>query len=119
MGAGALVQTDVPGQFTVSLQAFNGATSLGTFTQQSDAAGDAVYLGVKDNTGANVTSIVYSLTACAGSCSDFAVDAVDLATSQASQNFSLAASPNTVTVTQGNSGTSTITITPSNGFTRG
>jgi kumamolisin len=31
-------------------------------------------------------------------------------------NFSLSASPNSVTVTQGNNGTSTITITPSDGF---
>ena len=32
-------------------------------------------------------------------------------------NFSLSASPNSVTVTQGSKGTSTITITPSDGFT--
>ena len=36
----------------------------------------------------------------------------------AGPNFSLSASPNSVTVTQGNSGTSTITITPSDGFTK-
>jgi Abnormal spindle-like microcephaly-assoc'd, ASPM-SPD-2-Hydin len=116
IGAGALLQSDVPGQFTASIQAFNGGTSLGTFTAQSDASGDALYLGVKDNTGANITSIVYSLTACAATCADFAVDAVDLATGGAAQNFSLSANPTSVTITQGSSGTSTITITPSNGF---
>jgi len=117
VGAGALLQSDVPGQFTASIQAFNGATSLGTFTQQSDTEGHAVYLGVKDNSGANITSVVYSLTACAASCADFAVDGVDLATSAPTQNFSLSASPNSVTIAQGGSGTSTVTITPSNGFT--
>jgi len=116
VGAGALIQSDVPGQFTASIQAFNGTTSLGTFTEQSDSAGDALYLGVKDDTGANITSVVYSLTACAGSCADFAVDGVDLATSGGAQNFSLSANPNSVTITQGSSGTSTITITPANGF---
>jgi hypothetical protein len=114
-GAGALIQSDVPGQFTASIQAFNGSTSLGTFTEASDASGDAIYLGVLDSTGANITSVVYSLTACASSCNDFAVDAVDLATA-ATPNFSLSASPSSVTVTQGSSGTSTITITPVNGF---
>ena len=116
IGAGALLQSDVPGQFTASIQAFNGSTSLGTFTQQSDAAGDAVYLGVKDETGANITSIVYSLTACAATCNDFAVDGVDLVTSGAAPNFTLSANPNSVTINQGSSGTSTITITPQNGF---
>src|ERR1039457_2941577 len=29
IGAGALIQSDVPGQFTASLHAFNGGTSLG------------------------------------------------------------------------------------------
>ena len=115
-GAGALIQSDVPGQFTASIQAFNGSTSLGTFTEQSDAAGDAIYLGVLDSTGANITSVVYSLSACAANCADFALDAVDLATGGAAPNFSLSASPNAISVAQGSSGRSTITITPSNGF---
>ena len=116
IGAGALIQSDVPGQFTASIQAFNGSTSLGTFTEKSNASGDALYLGVKDETGANITSVVYSLTACEASCADFALDAVDLATSSGAANFSLSPNPNSVTVAQGNSGTSSITITPSNGF---
>jgi hypothetical protein len=35
----------------------------------------------------------------------------------ATPNFSLSAAPNTLTIGQGSSGTSTITVTPSNGFT--
>ncbi|MGA3025910.1 MAG: hypothetical protein ABSF98_14165 [Bryobacteraceae bacterium] len=79
-GAGALIQADAPGQFTASIQAFNGAASLGTFTALSDVAGDAVYIGLKDSTAANITSVVFSLTACQGSCADFAVGAIQLNT---------------------------------------
>ncbi len=119
-GVGALIQPDAPGQFTASIQAFNGSTSLGTFTEQSDAAGDPIYLGVLDSTGMNITSVVYSLTACASNCADFALDSVDLATSVVAPppNFSLSASPNSVSVAQESSSASasTVTITPSNGF---
>jgi hypothetical protein len=74
-GAGALIQGDGPGQFTAQIQAFNGTTSLGTFTTTSDVSGDAVFLGVVDNTAAHITSVVYSLVApCVGACSDFAID---------------------------------------------
>ena len=46
------------------------------------------------------------------------VNAYNLANAwpSSSPNFSLSANPNSVTVTQGSNGTSTITITPSNGF---
>lgn len=81
MGAGALIQADGPGQFTAQVQAFNGTTSLGTFTTTSDTNGDAVFLGVVDNTAANITSVVYSLTACTGPCTDFAIDTLSLNTS--------------------------------------
>ena len=77
-GAGALVQADGPGQFTVQIQAFNGSTSLGTFTSTSNAQGDAVYIGVLDQTGANITSVEFSLTSCTGACTDFAVDTLSL-----------------------------------------
>jgi len=73
-GAGALIQADGPGSFTAQIQAFNGTTSLGTFTAASDPQGDAVFLGVVDNTAAHITSVVYSLTACTGPCTDFAID---------------------------------------------
>ncbi|HVN63294.1 MAG TPA: hypothetical protein VMT58_01560, partial [Candidatus Binataceae bacterium] len=45
-GAGALIQADGPAQFTAKIQAFTGATSLGSFTEASDASGDPVYIGV-------------------------------------------------------------------------
>ena len=82
-GVGALIQADGPGQFTAQIQAFNGATSLGFFTVASNANGDAAYIGILDQTGANITSVVFSLIACAGTCTDFAIDTVSLSTAPA------------------------------------
>jgi len=81
-GVGALVQANAPGQFTAQIQAFNGATLLGTFPVNSDAAGDAVYIGVQDQTAPNITKVVFSITACApvdsSACTDFAIDRLNL-----------------------------------------
>jgi beta-lactam-binding protein with PASTA domain len=113
-GAGALIQSDVPGQFTASIQAFNGNTSLGTFTAQSDAAGDAIYLGVQDSSGPNITAIAYSLTACAGMCADFAIDAVDLATPVAVPNVvGLTQTAATTAITNANLVVGSVTTVPS------
>ena len=46
------------------IQAFNGTTSLGSFPVTSDATGDPIYIGVLDNAGPNVTSVIFSLTSC-------------------------------------------------------
>ena len=78
VGAGALIQANMPGQFTAEIEAFNGTTSLGLFTVTSDINGDAVYIGLKDQTRANITSVVFSLTSCAATCSDFGIDTVYL-----------------------------------------
>ena len=77
-GAGALIQADGPGQFTATIQAFNGTTSLGSFTVASNPNGDALYLGILDQTGPNITSVTFSLTSCMGVCTDFAVDTLNL-----------------------------------------
>jgi len=82
-GAGALIQADEPGQFVAQIQAFNGSTLLGSFSVTSNASGDAVYVGILDQTGPNITSVTFSLTACGSadaSCvlSDFGLDTVFL-----------------------------------------
>ena len=82
-GAGAFVQSDEPGQFTAGIEAFNGATSLGFFTQTSDSEGHAIYIGLQDQTGANITSVKFSITSCGSSdatcvLADFALDTVYL-----------------------------------------
>src|SRR6202166_3123910 len=77
-GVGAFIQPDGPSQFTAQVQVFNGATSLGTFPVTSNANGDATYIGVIDQTGANISSAVFSITSCQGACTDFAIDTVNL-----------------------------------------
>ncbi|HET7442846.1 MAG TPA: hypothetical protein VFJ47_16210 [Terriglobales bacterium] len=82
-GAGAFVQADEPGRFTAKIQVFNGSTSLGTFTVISDANGDATYIGVLDQTGANINRVVFSLAGCGSgdvNCplADFAIDTINL-----------------------------------------
>ena len=106
-GVGALIQADGPSQFTAQIQVFNGATSLGTFPVTSNANGDATYIGVKDQTGANISSAVFSLTSCQGACTDFAIDTVQL-------NRSTVASPTptaTATATATRTPTATATAT--------
>jgi hypothetical protein len=79
-GVGALIEADGPGLFTAQIQVYDGLTSLGSFPVTSDTIGDATYIGVKDQTAANITSAVFSLTSCAGNCADFAIDTVYLNT---------------------------------------
>jgi hypothetical protein len=79
-GAGALVQADGPGPFTAKIEAFNGSTSLGAFTVASGSSGLPVYIGVLDQSGPHVTSVVFSMAAVhAGLTTDFAIDTVELA----------------------------------------
>jgi hypothetical protein len=111
-GAGALIQADGPGQFTAQIEAFNGATSLGSFNATSDTNGDAAYVGVLDQSGTNITSVVFSLTTCVGNCTDFAIDTVNLDTAPATQ-VSLVSSLNPSAL--GQAVTFTATVKPASG----
>ena len=91
-GLGALIQADLPGVFTAKIQVFNGTTSLGSVTLAS-STGNATYIGVLDQTGPNITSAVISLTTCATTCTDFAIDTVAI-TAAAPTTTTLAASAN-------------------------
>jgi len=104
-GGGALIQSDAPGQFTAQIQAYNSTTLLGTFTVTSDANGDPVYIGVQDQTAPNVTSLTFSLTNCASTCTDFAIDTAYLNGSGTSNTFPL-------TVAVSGSGSGVVTSTP-------
>jgi len=77
--AGAYIQADGFSQFTARIQAFAGFNSVFDMTVTSDAKGDAVFLGVADDTR-EITKIVYSLTSAPKgySLGDFAVDTVYL-----------------------------------------
>ncbi len=56
-GGGAFVQADTPGAFTAKIEAFNGVSSLGSFTEASNGTGDPIYIGIKDNTAPNVSKL--------------------------------------------------------------
>lgn len=79
---GAPIQTDYYGHFTAQLQAFDGTTLLGSFTENgvSNASnnGSAIFLGVQDLTGADITSATISVTSCTHGCTDFAIGTTDL-----------------------------------------
>ena len=76
---GAFIQSDGPAQFTARIQTLDGeGTSLGTFTETSDSNGDAVFIGIVDNAGAQISSVVFSLTNAKGPTSDFALDTLFL-----------------------------------------
>ena len=81
---GAQIQADFFGNFTAQIQAFNGNTLIGTFTEDGNSTGDednsAIYIGIKDLDGANITSIVFSLTNCAQDCADFGINLLSLTT---------------------------------------
>ena len=72
--AGVEIQSDEPVQFTAKIEAFQGATSLGSFSQTSDTASDPVFIGLIDQTNANISSVVISLTSGPSDLGDFAID---------------------------------------------
>ena len=81
-GAGAFIQADSPAQFTAQIEAFDGATSLGSFSVTSDSTGQPLYIGVLDNSDANISSIVLTVSDSAGqSMTDFAIDTLYLTSS--------------------------------------
>jgi trimeric autotransporter adhesin len=119
-GAGALIQSDLPGAFTGQVQVYNGSTLLATYSVASDAGGDPVYLGARDLTGPNISKAVFSLTACPSLCTDFGLDTVNLnaaagsiTLTPTSLTFAVTAvgatsAPQSVTVK--NTGTGTVTL---------
>lgn len=75
LAGGLDLQADAPGAFTAQVEAFDASgASLGGGGVASDAAGDPVFIGVQDSV-AEITSLVFSLTGCTGTCdlNDFAV----------------------------------------------
>ena len=122
-GAGALVQADLPGAFTGEIQVYNGTTLLATYTVASDAAGDPVYLGARDQSGPNINKVVFSLTTCASLCTDFGLDTVNVNAATAAPAVTVTPTsltfPSTVVgsttaaqvVTIKNSGTATLNLT--------
>jgi hypothetical protein len=109
-GVGAFIQSDGPSTFTAQIQAFNSAgASLGTFTESSDSKGDAIYIGILDNSGANIASVIFSLIRTTqGPTSDFALDSLNLSGPLVATPTPTATSTATPTITP----TATVTPTP-------
>ena len=72
-GGGAAIQADDPGAFTASISVYDGGSLLASFTESSDANGDAIFIGAL-STSADITRMVFDLTASsAGDIHDFAI----------------------------------------------
>jgi len=81
-GIGAQIGADYYGNFVARLSVYNGATLLGTATasgsENGNADNSAVFLGVMDLDGANITKAVLSLDSCTAACNDFSINQVSL-----------------------------------------
>jgi hypothetical protein len=77
-GAGFQIQADYFGKFNAELQAFNGPNLLATFFDTGNSNGQednsAIFFGVLDLTGADITSIKIGTFACTQNCGDFAIN---------------------------------------------
>jgi hypothetical protein len=125
-------QTVVQGNgttFTATVSAVNGFGGTVSFNASGLPAGAAASFNPTSRTssGSSTMTVTTStstlagtyritITGTSGSLSHSTT--VSLTVNAAGQaNYSLSASPSSLTITQGNSGTSTITVTPQNGFT--
>ena len=85
-GFGIAIQDDDVFPFTAFLKAYNGPTLLGGVQATSNSNGDAIFIGLQDLNGANVTGVTFGLVSC-GSCqdtTDFAVTSAQLVTPEPS-----------------------------------
>ncbi len=79
---GAQVETTFDGPFTAQIDAYNGVTLLGSFTESgvgsSAEDGSAIYLGIGDTTAKNINKVVITISSCSQACGDFAINQVSL-----------------------------------------
>jgi len=114
------------GTSTITVNDLNGFAGSVTLAASGLPSGVTAAFGTNPTTGTSVLTLTASSTATTGSAtvtitgtSGSLAASTTLAltvNSTATPNFSVAASPTSVTVTQGTSGTSTITITSTGGF---
>ena len=114
------------GTSTITVTDVNGFTGSVTLSASGLPSGVTAAFGTNPTTGTSVLTLTASSTATTGSAtvtitgtSGSLTATTTLAltvNSTATPNFTVAASPTSVTVTQGASGTSTITITSTGGF---
>ena len=114
------------GTSTITVNDVNGFSGSVTLAASGLPSGVTATFGTNPTTGTSVLTLTASSTATTGSAtvtitgtSGSLTASTTLAltvNSTATPNFTIAASPTSVTVTQGTSGTSTITITSTGGF---
>lgn len=76
-GFGTQIQDDYNGAFTAQIAAYDGTSLLGSFTVSG--ANSAPFLGLIDNSGADITSVIISLTAVThGTTGAFAINDASL-----------------------------------------
>lgn len=77
---GAQIASNFYGPFTGTIQAFDGATSLGSFTEPGNSTnagdGSAIFLGFADLTAPNITSVVFTYTS--GAPQGFILDTLQM-----------------------------------------
>jgi hypothetical protein len=115
------------GNSTITVNPVNGFTGSVTLSASGLPAGVTATFGTNPTTSTSVLTLSASSTATTGTAtvtitgtsgSLTHTTTVSLTVNAPAQpNFSLSASPASLTVKQGTSGSSTITVTPSNGFT--
>lgn len=82
-GAGAQIMADFYGDFTAQLDAYSGATLLGSVVNLAgfsigDADNSAIFLGLRDLDGAEITSVVFTVLSASIDPDDFAINQVSL-----------------------------------------
>ncbi|HSK42351.1 MAG TPA: hypothetical protein VLA83_00530, partial [Candidatus Binatia bacterium] len=115
------------GSSTITVTPSGGFTGSVTLSTSALPSGVTASFGTNPTTGSSVVTFTASSTATTGTTS-VTITGVSGTLSHttsisltinatATPNFSLSASPSSLSVTQGSSGSSTITVTPSGGFT--
>ncbi len=83
-GAGLQIDSNAYGSFTATIDAYDGATLLGSFTENGvmngNADNSAIFIGINDLTGPNITSIVIGETDSFATSGDYAVNQLSLLT---------------------------------------
>jgi hypothetical protein len=115
------------GTSTITVSPSNGFTGSVTLSASGLPAGVTASFGTNPTTSTSVLTLTASSTATTGTATVTVTGTSGALThtttisltvnAPAAPNFSLSASPASLTVKQGTSGSSTITVTPSNGFT--
>jgi hypothetical protein len=115
------------GSSTITVNPTGGFTGSVTLSASGLPSGVTASFGTNPTTGSSVATFTASSTATTGTASvtitgtsgtlSHTTSISLTVNATATPNFSLSASPSSLSVTQGSSGNSTITVTPSGGFT--